>query len=44
MKSWTEYLNETELARLKEIDALKRALSNERITLHNRAKQRRHRA
>jgi len=40
---WRKYLTAQELARLEELDTLKRALFDERATLHNRAKQRRHR-
>ena len=43
MTDWREHLTPAEADRLAEMDRRKRELSEERATLHNRAKQRRHR-
>lgn len=43
MTDWRTHLTPDEAKRIAEIDRLKRDLLDERATLHNRAKQRRHR-
>lgn len=42
--NWPQYLTDAERARLEEIEAARSALTAERQRLHNKAKQRKHRA